>query len=96
MRATRAGASTVSESLLRPNQPEVSRHPALERGCAVIEEPVTPEELYRRRTGLLGSPRNDACAEPRPDGEGRLIPREEEVLAISPLQHGYDEERSHA
>jgi hypothetical protein len=84
MRATHAGASTVSEPLLRPNRPEVSRHPAVERGCAVIEEPVTPKELNRRLTGLLGSPRNDAGAEPRPDGKDRLIPREDEVLAISP------------
>jgi hypothetical protein len=57
-------------------------HRAYERGYAVIEEPFTPQELCRRLTGLLGSLRNDACAEPRLDGEDRLIPREDEVLAI--------------
>jgi DNA-binding response OmpR family regulator len=176
MRAIHPGASTVSEPLLRPNPPEVSRHPALERcssvllvddnphhripllrdqghsvlhaadgasdetlfrtsqleidalvacadmkrmcgfelarrvgrmrrevrvllmwrhfegpeeahrayehGYAVIEEPFTPEELCRRLTGLLGSPRNDACAEPRLAAKDHLIPREDQVLAI--------------
>jgi DNA-binding response OmpR family regulator len=57
-------------------------HRAYEHGYAVIEEPFTPEELCRRLTGLLASPRNDACAELRLDGEDRLIPREDEVLAI--------------
>jgi hypothetical protein len=48
----------------------------------MIEEPFTPEELCRRLTDFLASPRNDACAEPWLDGEDRLIPREDEVLAI--------------
>jgi DNA-binding response OmpR family regulator len=56
-------------------------HRAYERGYAGIEEPFTPEELCQRLTGLLASPRNDACAEPWLDGEDRLIPREDEVLA---------------
>ena len=37
---------------------------AYDRGYAVIEEPFTPEELCRRLMGLLGSSRNEACAEP--------------------------------
>jgi hypothetical protein len=82
MRAIHAGALTVSDPSLRPNPPEVSRHPALERGCAVIEEPFTPEELCHRLTGLLASRRNDGCTEPRLDAEDRLIPREDEVLPI--------------
>jgi DNA-binding response OmpR family regulator len=57
-------------------------HRAYARGYAVIEEPFTPEELCRRLTGLLASSRNEACAEPRLDGQDRLIPRECEVLAI--------------
>jgi DNA-binding response OmpR family regulator len=36
MRAIHPGASTVSEPLLRPNSPEVSRHPALGRGFTVL------------------------------------------------------------
>jgi DNA-binding response OmpR family regulator len=36
MRAIHPGASTASEPLLRPNPPEVSRHPALERGFTVL------------------------------------------------------------
>jgi DNA-binding response OmpR family regulator len=57
-------------------------HRAYARGYAVIEEPFTPEELCRRLSGLLASPRNDACAEPWLDGEDRVIRREDEVLAI--------------
>jgi hypothetical protein len=36
MRAIHVGASTVSEPLLRPNPPEVSRHPALEGSFSVL------------------------------------------------------------
>jgi DNA-binding response OmpR family regulator len=54
---------------------------AHERGYPVIEEPFTPEELCRRLTGLLASPRNDCCAE-QLDGEDRLILRECEIFAI--------------
>jgi CheY-like chemotaxis protein len=57
-------------------------HLAYERGYAVIEEPFTPEELCRQVAELLASPRNDACTEPGLDSEDRLIPREDEVLAI--------------
>ena len=84
MRTTPAGASTVSEPLLRLNPPEVSRRPALKRDHAVIEEPFTPEELCRRPKGLLGSPRNDACAEPRLGGEDRLILCQDEVFEFGP------------
>jgi DNA-binding response OmpR family regulator len=54
---------------------------ARERGYPVIEEPFTPEELCRRVTALLASPRNDACAE-RLDAEDRITICEREVLAI--------------
>jgi hypothetical protein len=84
MRATPARVSTVSEPLLRLNPPEVSRRSALKRDHAVIEEPFTPEELCRRPKGLLGSPRNAACAEPRLGGEDRLILRQDEVFDIGP------------
>lgn len=57
-------------------------HRAYERGYAVIEEPFTPEQLCRRLTGLLASPRIDAFAEPQIEGEDRDIPCEDEVLAI--------------
>jgi CheY-like chemotaxis protein len=57
-------------------------HRAYERGYAVIEEPFTPEQLCHRLTGLLGSPRNDTGAEPRLVAGDRLIPREDQVLAI--------------
>jgi DNA-binding response OmpR family regulator len=56
-------------------------HAARERGYPVIEEPFTPEDLCRRLAGLLASQRNDSCAE-QLDGKDRLIPREDEVLAI--------------
>jgi two-component system cell cycle sensor histidine kinase/response regulator CckA len=36
MRAIHPGASTASEPLRRPNPPEVSLHPARERGCTVL------------------------------------------------------------
>lgn len=36
MQAIHPAASTASEPLLRPNPPEVSRHPALERGFTVL------------------------------------------------------------
>jgi hypothetical protein len=58
--------------------PEAARR-AHERGYAVIEEPFTPEELCSRLSGLLVSPRNDACAELQLDD--CLIPREDEVFA---------------
>jgi len=51
------------------------------RGYSVIEEPFTPEELCRRLTGLLASPRNDFCAEQLDAGD-HLILRECEVFAI--------------
>jgi DNA-binding response OmpR family regulator len=56
-------------------------HAARERGYPVIEEPFTPEDLCRRLVGLLASQRNDSCTELL-DREDRLIPREDEVLAI--------------
>ena len=39
------------------------------RGYAVIEEPFTPDELCDRLLGLLATPRSEARAEPRLDGE---------------------------
>jgi len=54
---------------------------ARERGYPVIEEPFTSEELCRRLTGLLASPRNDSCAESL-DAEDRLTLYECEILAI--------------
>jgi len=36
MRAIHPGASTASEPQLRPNSPEMSQHPALERGFTVL------------------------------------------------------------
>jgi CheY-like chemotaxis protein len=63
----------------RPFEGPEEAHRAYERGYAVIEEPFTPEELCSRLSGLLVSPRNDACAELQLDD--CLIPREDEVFA---------------
>jgi DNA-binding response OmpR family regulator len=59
-------------------------HRAHERGYAVIEEPFTPEQLCRELRGLLASPHNDRCAELRLVGQDRLLPREDEALAMAP------------
>jgi DNA-binding response OmpR family regulator len=74
--------------LLMSRHPEgrAETHCAYERGYAVIEEPFTRKQLCRRLSGLLASPRYDARAERRLDGEDRLWPREDEVLAIGSMR----------
>ena len=51
------------------------------RGYAVIEEPFTPDELCDRLLGLLATPRSEARAEPRLDGEPVLPARGRNALA---------------
>lgn len=50
---------------------------ARERGYPVIEEPFTPDELCRRLTGLLASPRDDSGSRMELDGKGRPRPLED-------------------
>ena len=55
---------------------------ARERGYHVIEEPFTPDELCRRVTGLLASPRDDSRSRMELVGEGRPRPIEDENRTI--------------
>jgi DNA-binding response OmpR family regulator len=63
MRAIHPGASTVSEPLLRPNSPEVSRHPALGRGFTVLHAADGPSGEALCRASQLEIDALVACAD---------------------------------